>query len=292
MSDLKSFCEFTGIEAENFDQFKEQFQSKFIVKENVIKDPEITDKIYGKIMGSQMTKIRQMFKEEGVEFTEEETKAIKKNDELLVLGLNKLKGGFINQIEDVKKSNTVGADQRLSEYEARIAKIEKEKNDIKAAWKSTGEEFEKYKFEMASSLKQKEVDFRLAKAKETLKMRPKINEAERAGFEAILKNRLKFDLDDNGQLITMNANGERIKSKVKAGDFMPAEEAMQDIINELGLGDTNPHAGKPAPLAQPGATNIFGLGNRTARPVPQSVQPNAPQPMPAVGKRLHPKASR
>ena len=292
MSDLKSFCEFTGIEAENFDQFKEQFQSKFIVKENVIKDPEITDKIYGKIMGSQMTKIRQMFKEEGVEFTEEETKAIKKNDELLVLGLNKLKGGFINQIEDVKKSNTVGADQRLSEYEERIAKIEKEKNDIKAAWKSTGEEFEKYKFEMASSLKQKEVDFRLAKAKEVLKMRPKINEAERAGFEAILKNRLKFDLDDNGQLVTMNANGERIKSKVKAGDFMPAEEAMQDIINELGLGDTNPHAGKPAPLAQPGATNMFGLGNRTARPAPQSVQPTAQQPMPAVGKRLHPKASR
>ena len=292
MSDLKSFCEFTGIEAENFDQFKEQFQSKFIVKENVIKDPEITDKIYGKIMGSQMTKIRQMFKEEGVEFTEEETKAIKKNDELLVLGLNKLKGGFINQIEDVKKSNTVGADQRLSEYEARIAKIEKEKNDIKAAWKSTGEEFEKYKFEMASSLKQKEVDFRLAKAKESLKMRPKINEAERAGFEAILKNRLKFDLDDNGQPVTMNANGERIKSKVKAGDFMPAEEAMQDIINELGLGDTNPHAGKPAPLAQPGATNMFGLGNRTARPAPQSVQPTAQQPMPAVGKRLHPKASR
>lgn len=292
MSDLKSFCEFTGIEAENFDQFKEQFQSKFIVKENVIKDPEITDKIYGKIMGSQMTKIRQMFKEEGVEFTEEETKAIKKNDELLVLGLNKLKGGFINQIEDVKKSNSVGADQRLSEYEARIAKIEKEKNDIKAAWKSTGEEFEKYKFEMASSLKQKEVDFRLAKAKETLKMRPKINEAERAGFEAILKNRLKFDLDDNGQLVTMNANGERIKSKVKAGDFMPAEEAMQDIINELGLGDTNPHAGKPAPLAQPGATNMFGLGNRNARPIPQSAQPTSQQPMPAVGKRLHPKASR
>jgi len=292
MSDLKSFCEFTGIEAENFDQFKEQFQSKFIVKENVIKDPEITDKIYGKIMGSQMTKIRQMFKEEGVEFTEEETKSIKKNDELLVLGMSKLKGGFINQIEDVKKSNTVGADQRLQEYEARIAKIEKEKNDIKAAWKSTGEEFEKYKYEMASSLKQKEVDFRLAKAKEVLKMRPKINEAERAGFEAILKNRLKFDLDDNGQLVTMNANGERIKSKVKAGDFMPAEEAMQDIINELGLGDTNPHAGKPAPLAQPGATNMFGLGNRTARPVPQSVQPTAQQPMPTVGKRLHPKASR
>lgn len=292
MSDLKQFCEFTGIEAESFDQFKEQFQSKFIVKDNVIKDPEITDKIYGKIMGSQMTKIRQMFKEEGVEFTEEETKAIKKNDELLVLGLTKLKGGFINQIEDVKKSNSVGTDQRLQEYEARIAKIEKEKNDIKAAWKSTGEEFEKYKFDMASNLKQKEVDFRLSKAKETLKMRPKINEAERAGFEAILKNRLKFDLDENGQLVTMNATGERIKSKVKAGDFMPAEEAMQDIINELGLGDTNPHAGKPAPLAQPGATNMFGLGNRSGRPAPQSVQPNSPQPLPAVGKRLHPKAAR
>ncbi len=292
MIDLKQLNEFAGIEAENFDQFKEQFQTKFVLKENVVKDPDLTSAITGKVMGSQMTKIRQMFKEEGIEITEEETKTIKKNEELFQLGMNKLKGTYINQIEDVKKSSALGSDERLKEYESRIQKIEKEKNDIKAAWKSTGEEFEKYKYEMASSLKQKEVDFRLAKAKEVLKMRPKINEAERAGFEAILKNRLKFDLDDNGQLVTMNANGERIKSKVKAGDFMPAEEAMQDIINELGLGDTNPHAGKPAPLAQPGSTNMFGLGNRTARPVPQSVQPTAQQPMPTVGKRLHPKASR
>lgn len=286
MSDLKSFCEFTGIEAENFDQFKEQFQSKFIVKENVIKDPEITDKIYGKIMGSQMTKIRQMFKEEGVEFTEEETKAIKKNDELLVLGLNKLKGGFINQIEDVKKSNSVGADQRLSEYEARIAKIEKEKNDIKAAWKSTGEEFEKYKSDISTAMKQKEIDYKVSKAKESLKLRAKINEAERAGFESILKNRLKFDMDDTGSLVIMNSNGERIKSKVKAGDFMPAEEAMQEIVNELGLGETNPHAGKPAPQV-PAMNQGFGLGNRNPRPMP-----NQQAPAMAAGKRIHPRASK
>lgn len=286
MSEFKQLCEFTGIEAENLDQFKEQFQSKFIVKENVIKDPELTDKIYGKIMGSQMTKIRQMFKEEGVEFSEDETKSVKKNDELFMLGLNKLKGSFVNQIEEVKKTSTTGTDDRLKDYEAKLQKLEKEKNDIKNAWKSTGEEFEKYKFDVANTIKNKEIEFKLSKAKEVLKMRPKINDAERAGFEAIMRNKLKFDLDDNGQLVTLNANGERIKSKVKAGDFMPAEEALQDIINELGLGDTNPHAGKPAPSTPP----LFGMGRNA--PMPQQTQmsqpnngPRRPMPHPRTQQR-------
>lgn len=283
MIDLKQLNEFAGIEAENFDQFKEQFQQKFVLKENVVKDPDLTSQITGKVMGSQMTKIRQMFKEEGVEFSDEETKTIKKNEELFNLGLSKVKGNLLNQIEDVKKSASVGSDQRLQEYEARIAKIEKEKNDIKSAWKSTGEEFEKYKLEVSNTIKQKEIDFRLSKAKESLKLRSKINEAERAGFEAILKNRLKFDLDDSGQLVTMNANGERIKSKVKAGDFMPADEAIQEIVNELGLGETNPHAGKPAPQAPA----MFGMNNRTPRPMP-SAQP----PAMASGKRIHPRAAK
>ena len=283
MIDLKQLNEFAGIEAENFDQFKEQFQQKFVLKENVVKDPELTSQITGKVMGSQMTKIRQMFKEEGIEFSDEETKTIKKNEDLFNLGLSKLKGNLLNQIEDVKKSASVGSDQRLQEYEARIAKIEKEKNDIKAAWKSTGEEFEKYKTEVSNTIKQKEIDFRLSKAKELLKLRSKINEAERAGFEAILKNRLKFDLDDSGQLVTMNASGERIKSKVKAGDFMPADEAIQEIVNELGLGETNPHAGKAAPQAP----SMFGMNNRTPRPMP-AAQP----PAMATGKRIHPRAAK
>lgn len=286
MIDLKQLNEFAGIEAENFDQFKEQFQTKFVLKENVVKDPDLTSAITGKVMGSQMTKIRQMFKEEGIEITEEETKTIKKNEELFQLGMNKLKGTFINQIEDVKKSSALGSDERLKEYEARISKIEKEKNDIKAAWKSTGEEFEKYKSDISTAMKQKEIDYKVSKAKESLKLRAKINEAERAGFESILKNRLKFDMDDSGSLVIMNANGERIKSKVKAGDFMPAEEAMQEIVNELGLGESNPHAGKPAPQI-PAMNQGFGLGNRNPRPMP-----NQQAPAMAAGKRIHPRASK
>ena len=286
MIDLKQLNEFAGIEAENFDQFKEQFQQKFVLKENVVKDPDLTSAITGKVMGSQMTKIRQMFKEEGIEITEEETKTIKKNEELFALGMNKLKGSFINQIEDVKKSNALGSDERLREYEARIQKIEKEKNDIKSAWKSTGEEFEKYKSEISTAMKNKEIDYKVSKAKESLKLRAKINEAERAGFESILKNRLKFDMDDSGSLVIMNANGERIKSKVKAGDFMPAEEAMQEIVNELGLGESNPHAGKPAPQMPP-INQGFGLGNRNPRPMP-----NQQAPAMATGKRIHPRATK
>ncbi len=116
MIDLKQLNEFAGIEAENFDQFKEQFQTKFVLKENVVKDPDLTSAITGKVMGSQMTKIRQMFKEEGIEITEEETKTIKKNEELFQLGMNKLKGSYINQLEDVKKSSALGTESIFNAF--------------------------------------------------------------------------------------------------------------------------------------------------------------------------------
>lgn len=281
MIDIKSLNEFAGTSAETFDQFKEQFQSKFVLKDNAHKDPEIINQISGKVLGSEMTNLKRMFKSEGIEFNEDEFKEIKKNEEMVALALNKLKGGYINQIEETKKMSGVGIDEKVKEYSERIAKLEKERQEIKNAWKDTADQFEKYKVDVASNMKQKEIAFKVSKAKEVLKFRPKLNEAERHGFEAILNTRLKFDLDETtGQLVTMNANGERIKSKIKAGDFMPPEEAMQDIINELGLGETNPHGGKQAPMVQPNVQSMFGM---RSQPQPQATQ---------EGKKVlvHPKA--
>jgi hypothetical protein len=286
MIDIKTLNEFAGTSAETFDQFKEQFQSKFILKENAPKDPEIIQQISGKVLGSEMTNLKRMFKGEGIEFNEDEFKEIRKNEELVALAVNKMKGGFLNQIEDVKKLSGNGFDEKVKEYQDKIGKLEKERGEIKSAWKQTADEFEKYKVDVAQSMRSKEIDFRVTKAKEGLRFRPKLNEAERHGFEAILKSKLKFDLDETtGQLITMNASGERIKSKVKAGDFMQPDEAMQEIINELGLGETNPHGGKSAPSIQPTTQGLFGM--RSAQQ-PQGQQPNQ------EGKKVlvHPKAMR
>mgnify|MGYP000244267271 CR=1 FL=1 len=259
MIDIKNLNEFAGTSAENFEQFKEQFQSKFVLKENAPKDPEIIQQISGKVLGSEMTNLKRMFKNEGIEFNEDEFKEIKKNEEMVALAFNKLKGNYINQIEETKKLSGSGFDEKVKEYSDRIAKLEKERSEIKSAWKDTADQFEKYKVDVAHNMKSKEIDFKISKAKEGLRFRPKLNEAERHGFEAILKSKLKFDLDEStGQLITMNANGERIKSKVKAGDFTSPEEAMQEIINELGLGETNPHGGKSAPNVQP-VQGMFGM---------------------------------
>lgn len=285
MIDIKTLNEFAGTSAETFDQFKEQFQSKFILKDNAPKDPEIIQQISGKVLGSEMTNLKRMFKNEGIEFNEDEFKEVKKNEELVALAVSKMKGGFINQIEDVKKLSGNGFDEKVKEYQDRISKLEKERGEIKSAWKQTADEFDKYKVDVASSMRSKEIDFRVSKAKESLKFRPKLNEAERHGFEAILKSKLKFDIDETtGSLITMNSNGERIKSKVKAGDFMQPDEAMQEIINELGLGETNPHGGKSAPTIQP-TQGLFGM--RSAQQ-PQSQQPSQ------ENKRIlvHPKALR
>jgi hypothetical protein len=285
MIDIKQLNEFAGTNAENLEQFKEQFQSKFVLKENAPKDPEIVDQISGRVLGSEMTNLKRMFKQEGIEFSEDEFKSIKKNEEMVSLALNKLKGNYINQVEEMKNLSSSGIDEKIKEFQEKISKIEKEKNDIKAAWKSTADEYEKYKVDIASNIKNKEIQFRVSKAKESLKFRQKINEAEKAGFEAILNNKLSFDLDESsGNLITMNKSGERIKSKIKAGDFMTAEEAIQEIVNDLGLGETNPHAGKPVLNNGPITSSFFGNKNQ------QQVNNNSNEINNGRKVLIHPKA--
>jgi len=285
MIDIKQLNEFAGTNAENLDQFKEQFQSKFVLKENAPKDPEIVEQISGRVLGSEMTNLKRMFKQEGIEFSEDEFKSIKKNEEMVSLALNKIKGSYVNQFEDLKKLSSSGIDEKIKEFQDKIAKIEKEKNDIKSAWKSTADEYEKYKVDVASNIKNKEIQFRVSKAKESLKFRQKINEAEKAGFESILNSRLAFDLDEStGNLITMSKSGERIKSKIKAGDFMTAEEAIQEIVNELGLGETNPHAGKT--VVNNGTVTSSFFGNKQ----PQQQMMNNPEINNGRKILIHPKA--
>ncbi len=164
MIDIKNLNEFAGTSAENFDQFKEQFQSKFVLKENAPKDPEIIQQISGKVLGSEMTNLKRMFKSEGIEFNEDEFKEIKKNEEMVALAFNKLKGNYINQIEETKKLSGSGFDEKVKEYSDRISKLEKERSEIKSAWKDTADQFEKYKVDVAHNMKSKEIDFKISSA--------------------------------------------------------------------------------------------------------------------------------
>ena len=275
MSEIpKEIIDFTGIKAENIDTFKEQFQTKYILREEADKDEKIRGTVSGSVLGKQETKIKQIAKSKGIEFSDDDLMNVKKNEDLIELLLEKQSGGYVNQIESLKKSQGQGSDEAVKEYQEKLEKAQKELSETKAAWKATGQQFESYKAETAIKTREKDINLLVNERKKDLKIKSDLSLAEKKGLETELRERLKFDMDDTSQdLVTMNSKGERIASKVKAGGFASAIEAMQDVVNELGLGEKNVHTNKvigqinqPVKRNQPSGTTETRIGQPRVHP--------------------------
>lgn len=247
---IEELTKFTGIEAASMEEFKSSFQDKYLLRENAHRDEKVIEKFSGHFWGAQETKLKQIFKNESIELSDEDLAEIQKkpkdrNEAMVAIALNKLKGNYINQIEELNKKVGQSDEQATKDLNEKIAKLEKERNDIKAAWKSTANEFDAFKVESATKMKQNEINLRLGEEKKRLKFKQNLSPAEQAGFDAIVASKLKFDLDETTREVKpFTITGESIKSKVKAGDFASLGEALQDIVNEIGLGETNPHGNK------------------------------------------------
>lgn len=253
MIDEKELTEFTGITAANAEEFKTAFNEKYVLKDKAAEDKTVREKVSGAVLGAEMTNIKRFFKENEVEFSEEETKEIlslpsHKNEAMISLGFKKLQGGYVNKIAELEKTAGHGNDDKVKAITEEKQKIEKKLSEVESAWKTTASELEKERLSGQSTLKAYKIDTELSKAKAPLKIKQKLTEVEKIGFETAITQRLKFDLNEKGQLETFNANGDRIVSKQKAGDFLNATDALQELVNELGLAEINPHGGKPAPV--------------------------------------------
>ena len=275
MSEIpKPIAEFTNIQAETFDKWKEDFQGKYILREEADKDEKIRGTVSGSVLGKQETKIKQIAKSKGIEFSDDDLMNVKKNEDLIELALEKQSGIYVNQIESLKKSQGQGSDEAVKEYQEKLEKAQKELSETKAAWKATGQQFESYKAETAIKTREKDINLLVNERKKDLKIKSDLSLAEKKGLETELRERLKFDMDDTSQdLVTMNSKGERIASKVKAGGFASAIEAMQDVVNELGLGEKNVHTNKvigqinqPVKRNQPSGTTETRIGQPRVHP--------------------------
>lgn len=284
---LKDIADFIGAtEAKTFDEVKNAISDRFVLKEKAHQDPKVTEMVTGKIMGAQQTQLMQTLKEYGVDTTSEDFKKGEKNIDLFNLGLKNIVGHLKNEIETHKKNAGTGNDELIKQKEAELEKVRVKLRETDAAWKLTGEEFEKYKTKTASDLKGNDIKWSLTKEKDKVKFKQGMKEVEKAGYEAKVNERLRFDLDEQNALYVTNDKGERLKSPNKAGEFLQPFEALQQLADELELSEKNPHGGKPAPAGW--------LGQQAQKqPLPANGQ--QPQQTPVFGKnnfKTHPRADK
>lgn len=274
--ELKDILSFTGIEAENLDDFKTKFQEQFVNKKNAHKDDVIRKGIKKTIYVGQQEMFTKFFKELGLNPEEEDFTKADTLESFIKTGINKLSEAKQAEVESLKLKVGATNDELIKAKEQEIEKYKQKNKDLEILAKNAVKTLEVEKSNFQNKLKESTISIAIQEARKSLKTKAKLTEVEQMGLDAAISKKLKFDLDETGKPFVMNEKGERIPSKVKASEFVSPAEAMQMVVDELNLNEVNPHGGKPAPVAAPIPVRTAAQG---APPVPPQ---NAP--------RVHPNA--
>lgn len=252
MSELKpeAILTFLGFEAEKIkteDDFKAQFESKFGVKDLLLKDPAFTGKIFGQRIGSIENKTRSLAKKMGIEFTKEE---LENKDVEATIELSFTKIAEINKkaMEDLEKSTKGTVDEQVKTWKEKYTQLESKHKDVEGLLTKTSSEFEGYKKEQANKSKFETINGFKKSAIGKLEFKQDINPIEKIGFESHIDSKYEFDLDENQTpFIKDKKTGQRVPSKKTIGQFMTAEEILQEELIANKLAKINKDGGKPAP---------------------------------------------
>lgn len=267
---------FKNVTGETEDEFKTNFNNLYVLKSEAAKDKTIREALSGSILGAEATNLGRTFKEFGVEFSEDEKKTIDglpshRNEAMVKLFAEKFQGTYVNKLSDLEKKVGVGNDEKVKMLEEKLSKTETKLTETTNAWKGLATDLETEKKNSVEQLNSFKTQTLLGKAREGVKFKQKMTDVEKMGFDAALASRFKFGISED-KLEVFAADGSRIQSKAKAGTFVDPTEAMQSLADEFGVGEVNPHGGKPAPVFSTG-----GLPPRTG---------NNQTPPPPSGKRI------
>jgi hypothetical protein len=279
--ELKDILSFTGIEADNIDDFKTKFQESFVNKTNAHADPDIRKKITKTVFVGQQNVFKKFFGENGIDTDSEEFTKAEKLEDYIRTGISKLSDAKQAELEELKSKVGATNDEIVKQKEAAIEQLKKKATDLETNWKKTAAELETERANFSTKLKENSIQNAINEARKQIKTKAKLSDVEKLGLDAALRSRLKFDLDETGKPYVTNDKGERIPSKAKASEFVSPVEAMQMVVDELNLNEVSPHGGKPAPAAGQGQQQ------QQAAPVNRNAPPsgfNTPKPHPSAAK--------
>lgn len=244
--DHKQFVEeFLGIkDVEKEEDFKKAFSEKFIAKSQVAEDDEIVKSIVGRRMGSIETGLKKIARSYEIEFGDD-LKEKKVEDIIDVLG-TKIQEKHQSEIKTLKESiDDEDQKKALTEWEDKYSKLEQKYSDTKDLLDNTKNEFNQYRDETNNKLKGVKLGVILDSTKSKMPWKDEMNEVEKKGFEAIIREKYKFDLDDENpsQAVPFDAKtGKRIQNPKKAGEFMSLNDVLETEAREMKLLKANDKA--------------------------------------------------
>lgn len=244
---ILSFLGFKAEEIKSEDDFKTQFEAKFGIKDQLLKDPAFTGKIFGQKIGSIEAKVKANAKKMGVEFTPDEIKDKGVED---ILELSFLKVAELNKkaMEDAEKLSKGTADEQVKAWKDKYAQVDAKAKEWEGMATKTATEFDAFKKEQATKGRIDTINSFKKNAIGKLEFKQDITPVERMGFETVLNEKYEIDLDDNSNPFPKDKKtGQRIPSTKVTGQFKSFDEILQEELVANKLAKINAQGGKPAP---------------------------------------------
>ena len=219
--EIKDIADFTGIESEDFDKFKEAFNEKYVPKETHAKT-------LGELNGKLSHEINKTAKEFGVD-----VESWKGKSTLEALPI--FREGIKAKLAEMDGNKSATATELEAKFSGDVEKWKQKATD-------NGQLLETAKTELATLIstvetdkRQFKIDTHLDKAFAGLKFSDNANEYTRAGFKSAMLGKYKFDLTDEGAPIARDKTGNIVQSKGKAGVSATFDELLGFEIKEAKL---------------------------------------------------------
>lgn len=278
--EAKEIINFLGLELEDpdnatIDDLKEQFHQKFTTYEDAKQDAEIGKHHVGKRMGSATRELIRKAKDAGVEFEDGELKDDNGNElpveELGKKTIDKINKGYEEKIKELKESKSKTDDKKAQDLEKRLEEANKQWNEDKQMLEETKQELEKERQDKQNQIKNFKINDQLSKIKKGVNFVDDMKPVHEKGLHQELNEKYQFDLNENDELVVTDKEGNRLKSKEKAGEYLQPQDVIQQVAHENGLlkenngGDKG--GGQPTP-AQPsgGQSNGQPTNGRKVHP--------------------------
>ena len=223
--ELKDFADFVGIELTDdstMDTVKAAFNEKYVPAEKYSTS-------LGELNGKVSHSIGKAAKELGIELTKDETKD-KPLHELPLLLAAKLKG----RMDELTNDKSATQEQIEAKYKGDLTAKEQKIADLTALNQGLSTQFEGFKVEVETKERNGKINFVKSDALGKLPWSQTATPIMRKGFEAVIAEKFKFDLDGDSPVVR-DSGGNIVQSKAKAGTAASYEEVIAMEFEASGL---------------------------------------------------------
>ena len=245
---MKELFDFLGVEVKEgedpkFEDVKTQIEKKFVAIDRLGDRKDLLkpfiDSAYGGHAKKTESKFISLLKANGLDVTHSDLEGYANTEELLEVGIGKLK-------DQLGKTKTDGgkADEKLLQQ---IKDLEAEKNKFKSDYSELETTFNEFKTGVETEKKNFKVNSVLNDALTKMKWDKSVNDYTKKGFTSELKSKYKIDLDDD-KVIVRDTEGNRVYDPNKAAsEPLSVEQVFELEAKKAKLWEQSEHDGKKAP---------------------------------------------